>query len=155
MWFSVGKLRRQHKAHRRRYHQLGTKLNQGQNWRKKSLFGWLFILHICLSRIHKAGLIIEYLESGLNASLIKLSFKFQTNDKITPLQVGIILHWRHWPQLIFRLDGLEMNFRICELIERDWDMETVNIIFRCNFIKFRRIFIILQFPGYSGSSLNS
>ena len=30
---------------------------------------------------------IEYLESGLTASLIKLSLKFETNDKIAPLRV--------------------------------------------------------------------
>ena len=42
---------------------------------------WLFNLSFA-----RLVLIIEYLESGLTASLIKLGFKFQTIDKITPLR---------------------------------------------------------------------
>ena len=114
MVFSEKSLETAHTFSRRKYHPLEKQSNKrlfakGQPIIHKAYNG--LFLHISLPWAQRACLMIEYLEDadGLIASLIKLNFKFETNDKITSLRgPATPVDWRHCPQLIFRIRIDEM-----------------------------------------------
>ena len=107
MVFSEKSLETAHTLSRRRYHPLGKQSNKslcakGQPITHNAYIG--LFLQFSLPWAQRACLIIEYLEGGLITSLIKLNFKFETNDKITSLRgPATPVDWRHCPQLIFRI----------------------------------------------------